>query len=51
MAIGVGVAIAGAFALGLPMARYTDAVAPWIDSTLTSFSFLAQVCRAGDTEG
>jgi len=46
MGIGVGVAIAGALALGYPMARYTDAMAPWIDSTLTSFSFLAQVWAA-----
>jgi len=43
---GVGVAVLGALALGFPMARYTDAVAPWIDSTLTSFSFLAQVWAA-----
>jgi nicotinamide mononucleotide transporter len=46
MGIGIGVALLGALALGYPMARYTDAVAPWIDSTLTSFSFLAQVWAA-----
>jgi len=46
MAIGIAIAAVGALALGYPMARYTDAVAPWIDSTLTSFSFLAQVWAA-----
>jgi nicotinamide mononucleotide transporter len=46
MGAGIAVALAGALALGYPMARYTDAVAPWIDSTLTSFSFLAQVWAA-----
>jgi nicotinamide mononucleotide transporter len=46
LSIGISVAALGALALGYPMARYTDAVAPWIDSTLTSFSFLAQVWAA-----
>ena len=46
ISIGIAVALGGAIALGYPMSRYTNAAAPWIDSTLTSFSFLAQIWSA-----
>ncbi len=46
MSIGIAVATIGAVALGYPMSRYTDAGAPWMDSTLTSYSFLAQIWGA-----
>jgi nicotinamide mononucleotide transporter len=46
MSIGIALAAAGAVVLGSLMARYTNASAPWIDSTLTSYSLLAQVWAA-----
>ncbi len=46
LALGGIAGVIGAVALGYLMARYTDAAAPWVDATLTSFSFVAQIWTA-----
>ena len=46
LSIGIAAAAVGAIALGAPMSHYTNAAAPWIDATLTSYSFLAQIWSA-----
>jgi nicotinamide mononucleotide transporter len=38
--------VAGALALGAFMARYTDAVMPWLDASLAAFSLVAQYWSA-----
>lgn len=46
--LGAGLAVGalGAVILGLLMRRYTDAALPWLDSTLSSFSLVAQYWAA-----
>ena len=44
--IGLGVALLLGLALGLAMARLTEAVYPWPDALLTAFSLLAQLWMA-----
>ncbi len=44
--IGFGIASLGALLLGGLMARYTEALFPWPDATLTAFSLLAQFWMA-----
>jgi nicotinamide mononucleotide transporter len=38
---GLAAGALGVLVLGYPMAHYTDAAAPWLDATLTSFSLVA----------
>jgi nicotinamide mononucleotide transporter len=44
--LGVAGGILGIMILGYPMATYTDAAAPWLDATLTSFSLVANLWLA-----
>jgi len=39
--MGIAAGAAGIVLLGYPMSHYTDAAAPWLDATLTSFSLVA----------
>jgi nicotinamide mononucleotide transporter len=43
---GVAAGLAGIGLLGYPMAHYTNAAAPWLDATLTSFSLVANLWLA-----
>jgi nicotinamide mononucleotide transporter len=40
--LGLAAGALGSVVLGYAMARYTDAAIPWVDSSLTSFSLVAQ---------
>jgi len=42
----LGLSVIGAVALGAVMARYTDAVLPWLDAALTALSLVAQYWMA-----
>lgn len=44
--VGIACAAAGSVALGMAMARHTDAALPYVDATLTSLSLLAQYWTA-----
>jgi nicotinamide mononucleotide transporter len=46
MALGLAAGAAGAIAIGWFTSRYTDAVLPWMDATLSSFSLVAQYWTA-----
>ena len=39
--LGIAAGVVGIGLLGYPMSHYTDAAAPWLDATLTSFSLVA----------
>ena len=39
--LGTAAGVAGILVLGYPMSHFTDAAAPWLDATLTSFSLVA----------
>jgi nicotinamide mononucleotide transporter len=45
-ALSIVAGLIGSIGLGASMAHFTDAAAPWADSTLTSFSFVAQYWSA-----